>query len=362
MSTTPLLRLMMVFALLLIPPGLAAGDLAKALNTEHAAYDIQGTSRQAFAEIARMGKIQIAVDWPALRRAEADLNGRITLKGRHATLEQILELLLVQIAAPRKPLGYYIENNTLHVTTQSYVLSRRTRRALAIAPPVRDDKKPAQKTGRTRNAPTPPGHELKFNNVPLSEVVQYFRDISGLNIHVNWRALQAVGVDKSEPVSFQARDITLAAALDLMLRGINTDRDRLSSIYWLVDKGVVQIATGEVFDREMRTVVMDVADLLAVVPDFKAPQLNLARDGGGEDSHNGGGSDLWEDDEENEEADEDLQTRQQETLIRIIKESIGEDMWKPTGKGSIRILSNRRQLVITQSLLGFKLMRQTLGN
>lgn len=364
MSTTPLPRLIMMLALLLLPTGRALGDVAKALDTEHDAYDIKGTPQQAFAKIARMGKIQINVDWLALQRAEADLKSRLAIKGSDATLEQILELLLTQIAAPGKPLGYYVENNTLHVTTQSHVLSRRTRRALAVAPPARPDKPDARKTRQARSDPTPASRELNFNNVPLSEVVQYFRDISGLNIHVNWRALQAVGVDKSEPVSFQARDITLATALDLMLRGINAGRDKFSSIYWVVDEGMVRIATGEVLDSEMRTVVMDVADLLAIAPDFKAPQLNLGRDGGGENSGNTGGADFWGDDDEqeDEESDEDRQARQRETLIRIIKDSIGEDMWQPTGKGSIRILSNRRQLVITQSLLGFKLMRQTLGN
>ena len=49
----------------------------------------------------------------------------------------------------------------------------------------------------------------------------------------------------------------------------------------------------------------------------------------------------------------------QETLITTIKESIGEEMWQPEGKGSIKLLRNN--LIITQSLLGFKLMRETIG-
>jgi hypothetical protein len=41
-----------------------------------------------------------------------------------------------------------------------------------------------------------------------------------------------------------------------------------------------------------------------------------------------------------------------------LKDSIGEDMWKPDGKGSISILNGK--LVISQTLLGFKLM-ETAG-
>ena len=46
-----------------------------------------------------------------------------------------------------------------------------------------------------------------------------------------------------------------------------------------------------------------------------------------------------------------------DTLIKTIKEAIGEDMWTPTGKGSIKMIGNR--LVISQTLLGFKLLEES---
>ena len=43
-------------------------------------------------------------------------------------------------------------------------------------------------------------------------------------------------------------------------------------------------------------------------------------------------------------------------ILHIIKNTIGEEMWRPQGKGSIRYFG--KNLVVTQSLLGFKLMEK----
>ena len=39
--------------------------------------------------------------------------------------------------------------------------------------------------------------EVKFDNVAFSDVMDFFRDVTGANIFVNWRALEGAGIDKS---------------------------------------------------------------------------------------------------------------------------------------------------------------------
>ena len=51
--------------------------------------------------------------------------------------------------------------------------------------------------------------------------------------------------------------------------------------------------------------------------------------------------------------------RTREALIGVIKDAIGQDMWQPLGKGSIRIVRNK--LIISQTLLGFKLLDQAMS-
>lgn len=363
MTLQNMLRLSVLVLALGLGETARAGQAADALKTNQPAYALTTTPRQAIAQIAKMGKVKIEVDWQELQRAEANLTDKVVVKGKNATLAQVLELLLAQIAAPRKPLSYYIEDETIHVTTQSRVISRRTRAALAGSPQPRQAGTAAPQADRTGRI----GQTLNFDQVPLSDVVQYFRTTSGLNIHVNWRSLQAVGIDKSAPVTFKASGISLATALDLMLDGVNANKDKFARAYWVVDDGMVKIATGEVFNQDMRTVVFDIADLLAVTPNFKARRFKLDDSGtnNNQTGTNGGtgvGTSLWGDDDDDDDDDDDaLRTRQQDKLVETIKNSIGEDMWQPTGKGAIKVLAGRKQMVITQSLLGFKLMRQTLG-
>ena len=50
----------------------------------------------------------------------------------------------------------------------------------------------------------------------------------------------------------------------------------------------------------------------------------------------------------------ELLERNKKSLVKIVQDSIGDQWWQPNGKGSIRILRNR--MIVSQSLLGFKLM------
>jgi hypothetical protein len=59
--------------------------------------------------------------------------------------------------------------------------------------------------------------DVPFKGVPLKDALQYLRDVSGLNIHVLWRSLQAIGVESETPVDLQLRQVPLRAALRLML-------------------------------------------------------------------------------------------------------------------------------------------------
>jgi hypothetical protein len=80
--------------------------------------------------------------------------------------------------------------------------------------------------------------------------------------------------------------------------------------------------------------------------------------GSGSGGSDGGLADLFDDEDEGPKELSEAQRRAKyrKTVSDIIKNSIGRDMWEPNGKGSIVILRDR--LVITQSLLGFKLMEE----
>jgi hypothetical protein len=144
--------------------------------------------------------------------------------------------------------------------------------------------------------------------------------------------------------------------------------DKFGRAYWILDKGVITVATGTAFNTETRTKVIDVADLLFVVPNFEAPRINMASNTGTGNNTGAFGGGIFNtgantgtngsgDANDTNMAQKRAQAR--DSLIEMVKNSIGQDMWSPDGKGSITIFNN--QLVISQTPLGWKLLEEIVG-
>jgi hypothetical protein len=340
--------------------------------------------RQAIQKIADIGKVRIEVDWNALAASGARFDAGVKLAAAKATPGQLLDSALAQAAAAGNPLTWQVKGNVVRVTTQARVLN--SGGAGTYVPVVPDAAKtavaaPAPAAGQGQKA-SPPAvgtakRELAFENTPLGDVLELCRRTAGVNMHVNWKALQVSNVDKNTPVSLQLSNVTIARMLDLVLDGLNAGKDKTGSVYWVVDGGVMLVSTGAALDTEMRTKTIEVADLLIVAPNFKAPVFDVSNNNANNGSSGtngnsgntgntgpfatntgntgaGGGTGIGGE-EDKSTADQRKQIR--DTLIAAIQDSIGKEMWEPQGKGSIRLLGN--QLIITQSLLGWKLMEKT---
>jgi len=114
--------------------------------------------------------------------------------------------------------------------------------------------------------------------------------------------------------------------------------------------------------------VIDAGVVLLVQPDVAGPRIDMeeaSQTYGSDQSRGGGGGggEMWVTDEEDrrggeEESYSEQKKKQQEKVIESIKTAIGLDMWQPDGKGSIRVINSK--LVISQTLLGFKLLENAL--
>ncbi len=364
------LPLAILMSMLITPPAPAAEktDIQKNLNRVIPKYSIACPMDKAVEKLQKLGEVKIFVDWVEIEDTGVKRDTKVVLKGTKTKFVDIVELMLFQVMKKGKPLGWHLQGDLLCLTTQARVLSRRR---TAEAP------RQARKTDRDQDVQARPRRssektlqEFKFDGVPLEDVIDYFREMSGVNFFVNWQALEGEGITKKTPVTFRAKGISFATALGLVMNELSGGKDRMSSIHWVVDRGIVHISTGASLNEIMRTRVIDVANLLQVVPNFVGPRVDaeaLTKTTGQTGDSNGGegGGSLWEEEEgERPKAREkslpELREEQRNTLIAIIKSTIGEDMWYPSGKGTIKIFKN--QLVITQSLLGFKLMREANRN
>lgn len=317
---------------------------------------ISGRALAAFEQFRKLVGVRMTLDLSSLTEAGVTESDKVAVKVDRATGEQLLDIILAKLAKRGKPLAWYIDQDTVHVTTQKRVLWRgrlpaRRRRTGAPARFPRAAIRPK------RAAVT----QLVFDETPAEEAIEHLRRLSGLNVHVNWSSLELVGLDRDTPVTLKASGITLRRAMDLVVDELSPSGDKLQHVYWVVDGGVITIATGAALNRKMRTRVYNVADLLAVVPNFKAPEMGSAGQGQGDAAGQGSQRSLFSDDGDSNSDDEDqdrqaLKQRARETLVGIIKDAIGQNMWQPVGKGSARLLGDK--LVISQTLLGFKLLEE----
>jgi len=330
----------------------ALPDVNKALATELPKAVIGGTLSVALEQFGNLIDIPVVADWSGLGAAGVKRSTKVSVRvSKKISAEKLLELILMRVARKGKPLSWYVSNGVLVVATQQRVLGRKT---LATARNVRP------RTGK--KATTTTFREHTFNKEPLKNVIETYRQATGANFHVNWRALQNVGIDREEPITLVVKNVSISRALNMVTEQLSEGKDKFESVYWLINQGVVSITTGHALNTKTIVTIHDVGDLLFAAPNFKGPRLGRSTRGAGSsqgdttgifDVGAGGGDG---DGIENEDAAE-TRNQAKASLTKIIKDSIGEEMWASGGgKGSVRFFRNK--MIISQTMLGYTLMKE----
>src|SRR5258706_6298059 len=119
--------------------------------------------------------------------------------------------------------------------------------------------------------------EVKFQGSSLKDCFDFLRDVSGANIHVNWRALEAAGITGDTPVNVRLREVPLRKVMNVLL-----NESGVGLLTYYTSEGVIEVTTAELADKEMITRVYPVEDLIMEVPDFdNAPDFSLMANGQG---------------------------------------------------------------------------------
>jgi type II secretory pathway component GspD/PulD (secretin)/tetratricopeptide (TPR) repeat protein len=127
---------------------------------------------------------------------------------------------------------------------------------------------------------------IDMQNAPLTAIIDYIREISGLNMHIS-------GVDNAETemISFKVADIVLDGALRLMLGP--------RQLAYVVRDGVVLITKQDQLKKQVKLELYDVQDLTYGMKDFPGVDISLAQNAigtavsaGDEESKNFTGEDL----------------------------------------------------------------------
>jgi Flp pilus assembly secretin CpaC/tetratricopeptide (TPR) repeat protein len=173
---------------------------------------------------------------------------------------------------------------------------------------------------------------IDMQNAPLTAIVDYIREISGLNIHIS-------GIDNpdAEMISFKVQDIVLDGALRLMLQPRNKA--------YMVRDGVVLITTAEALKKRVKLELYDVQDLTYGMADFPGVDISLANDAIGTAVAAG---------------EEAKQQFTGEDLANLIKNTIHKDQWEEADGKSIQFQNGL--LIVRNSIEMHKSIRKFLSD
>ena len=109
---------------------------------------------------------------------------------------------------------------------------------------------------------------LDFQNAPLDAVVDYLREISGMNIFTDSKVR-----DKTLVISIKVTEISLRSVLGLILKPHECDI--------LFKDGVLQLMTkADVADKTMRMEIYDCRDILYPISNFPGIEMDLSAGSG----------------------------------------------------------------------------------
>jgi hypothetical protein len=94
---------------------------------------------------------------------------------------------------------------------------------------------------------------LEFIETPLKDVVDYLKDLHGMEIQFDHKALDAAGVSSDTPVTRNLKGVRLCSALKLMLRDLE--------LTYVVRDDVLQITSREALTSDIRLQAHTVVDI-----------------------------------------------------------------------------------------------------
>lgn len=182
---------------------------------------------------------------------------------------------------------------------------------------------------------------VKFEEASLADVLNTLRDMTDANLHVNWRALEAINITRETPITLELRNVPLRQVLRMTLA--EASAEGLLTFY--ADEGVVEITTRELADQKLITKVYPVRDLVLHVPDFnEPPEFNLAQTNSG--GRGGGGGQSLIGNTGNRETKASIERARGEELVQTIMQTVRPDAWRENGgTASIRFFDGH--LVVT---------------
>ena len=182
--------------------------------------------------------------------------------------------------------------------------------------------------------------QAKLDNVTFSDALDYLRDVAGLNIHVDWKSLQAANVSKDAEINLNLHDVSAGKVLSLVL----SEAGPGDLLTFYIDQNVLEITTRQTADQQMITVVYYVQDLIQPNETFNYQIQNIAS--GSAQVTGSGGSGSSTSFQSGQSGNQTGNTQDKEdALIKLIETVIRPEVWKDNGGAATMSMWNGNLIV-----------------
>lgn len=165
--------------------------------------------------------------------------------------------------------------------------------------------------------------KVRIEQVTLDRVMRWYPRTTSVPVVINWRSLEAAGVDRKQPISLAVDSITAGQLLALLMQMMQADEP----VVYEITPWYVQLLTRSQALQRPELRIYDVMDLVMAVPDFEAPSFDLSQIV----EANADQQALFEEDKLPPADPDDTQQQRGEALAELVAQTIEPDIWQRHG-------------------------------
>jgi tetratricopeptide (TPR) repeat protein len=121
---------------------------------------------------------------------------------------------------------------------------------------------------------------VNFDNTPLSDVIDFLREETGVNIYLDPASVKELNIELDQPITLKVNSIQMKYALKLLLEQLQ--------LTYLIEDDVLKIVSEDKAKSILSTKVYPVADLTVPIPDLNSGGVGLGGALGGGNQGQGG--------------------------------------------------------------------------
>lgn len=188
---------------------------------------------------------------------------------------------------------------------------------------------------------------VDIDSAKAKDVFRWWSNTTGIPLVINWREMEAAGIDPETPIDLHLRNAPAVSVLSLFMKALSTEQPLL----YQINEHYIRIMTKAEADKDTVTLVYDIKDLITSIPKFEsAPSFNLVDALSNTSSGGGGGggpqasTNIFEQNADPEATKTDAEKG--EELAQLIREMIEPTIWQELGGQSSSIKYFHGRLVV----------------